>query len=135
MKLSPAAEFAIRGMVVLSERYGQGVPVTLETVCTQRSLPREYLTKIFASLARARLVTPIRGKGGGFSLSRPPSQISLLEVIEAVQGPIVLNFCQHNPPQCDQVNCLIRDLWSELQKLIREKLAGMSLAGCNGRNT
>jgi len=122
-------------MVVLSERYGQGVPVTLETVCTQRSLPREYLAKIFASLARARLVTPVRGKGGGFSLSRLPSQISLLEVIEAVQGPIVLNFCQHNPPQCDQVNCPARDLWTELQKLVREKLAGMSLADCNGRNT
>ena len=68
MKLSMAAEFAIRGILCLAEHYGQG-PVTLQEVCRRRKLRKEYLTKIFGLLARANLVDAVRGKGGGYILS------------------------------------------------------------------
>ena len=129
MKLTVAAELAVRGVLVLAERFGTE-PVPLGRICELRDLPREYMTKIFASLARADLITAVRGKHGGYRLARPPKDISLLEIIEAVEGPIALNFCQHNPPQCDREDCPVRPVWSELQEIIRDKLASASLADC-----
>jgi Rrf2 family protein len=129
MKLSLAAELALRGSLVLAERYGQGL-VTLEAVCAERKLPRQYLTKIFAALARADLVTAIRGKRGGYRLNRPPGQVTVLEIVEAVEGPIVLNFCQHKPSLCEQTNCRIRPVWAQLQQVIRDKLGGLTLGDC-----
>ena len=134
MKLSPAAELGVRGVLVLGEKYGNG-PVTLDTICAHRDLPKQYLVKIFASLARAGLVTPVRGKGGGYMLARDPEKITLLEVIEAVEGPIRLNYCQHNPSQCDELSCPIRPLWKELQETVRDKLGKMRVSDCLNGHT
>lgn len=128
MKLSIAAEYAVRGALVLAERHGEG-PINLDTICAARQLPKDYMTKIFASLAKASLITPIRGKHGGYTLARDPAAINLLQVIEAVE-PILLNPCQHDPPQCSSSDCRIRPVWGELQQTIREKLASMTLARC-----
>jgi Rrf2 family protein len=133
MRLSPAAELSIRGTLVLAEEYGQG-PVSLDNICARRALPKQYLVKLFASLTRAGLISPVRGKHGGYLLMREPGQISVLEVIEAVEGPIVLNYCMHDPPQCDREGCPMRGVWGELQDTIRQKLASMTLAGCLQRN-
>ncbi len=129
MKLSPAAELAIKGTMVLAEHYG-GPPVTLSTVCSSRKLPHQYMAKIFASLAKAGIVTPVRGKHGGYTLARPPENVTALEVIEAIEGPLVLNLCQHNPPKCDDFLCALRPVWSELQDTVRRRLAGLTLADC-----
>lgn len=129
MKLSAAAELAVRGILVLAERFGEG-PVTLDTICAQRDLPKQYLTKIFAQLARSGLVMPVRGKGGGYMLARVPKSITLLEIIESVEGPLVLNLCQHEPPKCDDHLCRIRDVWSDLQKIVRTRLSETTLGDC-----
>ena len=129
MRLSPAAELAVRGVLIIAEHHGRG-PVTLARICKERDLPKQYLTKILASLARAGLVTPIRGKKGGYTLGREPGQISILEVIEAVEGPIALNYCQHNPPRCDREDCPLRAMWTELQGIVRKKLGAVTLAQC-----
>ena len=129
MRLSLAAELGLRGTLVLAERYGEGL-VTLDAVCAARDLPKQYLTKIFASLAKADLVTAVRGKRGGYRLNRPPGQITILEIVEAVEGPIVLNFCQHKPPRCDRKSCLVRPVWADLQKIIRARLGALTLGQC-----
>lgn len=116
-------------MVVLAKAHG-GAPATLTSVCSSRKLPREYLTKIFSMLTKAGLINPVRGKRGGYSLARDPSAISLLEVIEAVEGPIALNFCQHVPPKCDEEDCPMRVMWSELQQTIKKRLSTMTLEDC-----
>jgi len=127
MKVSAATELAIRGLTELAMRFGQG-PITLDTICAGRDLPKQYLTKIFASLTRAGLIRPVRGKKGGYMLARDPEQVNLLEVIEAVQGPLCVNLCTHEPPQCDQDDCPLRPVWRELQEQIRDKLASVTLA-------
>lgn len=127
MKISPAAELAVRGMAVLAKEYGKG-PTPLLNICSARDLPKEYLTKIFGLLTKGNLVTPIRGKNGGYKLARDPSQITLLEIVEAVEGPIVVNLCQHTPPRCDQGDCPFRPVWEDLQKTIRSKLGMVKLS-------
>jgi len=131
MRLSPAAAFALRGIAVLADNFGQG-PISLEVICSHRDLPKQYLAKIFSGLAKAGLVTPVRGKHGGYMLAREPGTMTILEVIEAVQGRIELNYCQHIPPKCDQVNCPMRAIWTELQEIIRGKLGSVTLADCVG---
>jgi len=129
MRLSPAAGLALRGVVVLAGRYGEG-PTTLKTVCAARNLPKQYLVKLFASLAKADVITAIRGKRGGYVLSRHPKQITVLEVIEAIEGPIALNYCQHNPPKCREPDCAMREMWTELQQIVRGRLGAMTLGDC-----
>ena len=129
MKISPAAEFAVRGALVLAEQYGNG-PTTLDSICVARDLSKQYLVKIFASLARAGLITPVRGKRGGYLLARDPSKVNLLEVIEAVEGPVAVNFCQHDPPRCERTDCALRSMWSDIQEFICDKLEGTTLGQC-----
>ena len=126
MKLSMAAELAVRGMLALAEQYGQG-PVPLEEICRLRKLPRDYLSKIFGLLGRANLVAAVRGKGGGYVLARSPRDISLLELIEAVEGRLALNLCQQDPPRCRDESCRVRGVWTELQETIRSALAAKTL--------
>ena len=126
MKLTPAAEFAIRGICVLAEHGGQ-TPMNLAAICEKRDLSKQYLAKIFGSLARAGLVTPVRGKHGGYTLARAPGEITVLEIIEAIEGPVALNFCQHSPPRCDEVACPLRSVWTELQETVSQRLASVTL--------
>ncbi len=127
MRLSPAAEFAVRGVSVLVKNYGRG-PVPIGRICRQRDLAREYLVKIFAALSRAGIVTAVRGKHGGYVLGRSPRDISLLEVIETVEGQIALNYCQYEPPRCDEEDCPLRPVWTELQQTVRRRLGGVSMS-------
>ena len=129
MKISPAAEFAIRGSLVLAEHFGDG-PTTLDSICEARDLSKQYLVKLFASLARAGLVTPVRGKRGGYLLAREPGQINLLELVEAVEGPIAVNFCQHDPPRCERTECALRSMWADIQAFICDKLENTTLGQC-----
>ncbi len=127
MKLSMAAELGIRGILTLAEEHGQG-PVPLEEICRRRDLPKEYVAKIFTSLTRAGLVDAVRGKGGGHFLAKPPEEITLLEVIEAIEGPLATNLCQHTPPRCQEVDCPVRPVWSEIQEQVRAILGSKHLS-------
>ena len=129
MRLSPAAEFGIRGVSVLAEEYGHG-PVSLNEICRRRGIARQYLVKIFGALSRAGLIMPVRGKRGGYVLARQPSQITLLEIIETVEGPIALNFCQYMPPRCQDQDCPLRPVWQNLQDTTRKTLGSVTMASC-----
>lgn len=126
MKLSMAAEFAVRGILCLVEDYGQG-PLSMDQICRRRGLQKQYLIKLFGMLGRADLVDSVRGKGGGYVLARPPEQISLLDVIEAVQGPLAVNLCQNKPTKCDEPHCRVRPVWDEVQQKVHSVLAGATL--------
>ena len=129
MTLSPAAGLAIRGVVVLAERYGEG-PVTLRSICDGHDLPKQYLVKLFSLLAKADVITAVRGKRGGYMLSREPDRISLLEIVEAVEGPVALNLCLYSPPRCNEVGCPMRIMWADLQSIFRDKLKNMKIHEC-----
>ena len=130
MQLSQAAELAVRGIRVLVAKGGDR-PTPMDVICAEADLPKQYLVKIFAMLARVGLVRPVRGKRGGYLLGRPAEDISLLDVIEAVEGPVALNLCQIRPPQCENKDCAIRPIWAELQETFKAKLAGVNMAAAS----
>ena len=130
LTLSPAAELAMRAALTLAIEYGKG-PVRLCDICAVRDMQRDYTAKVLGYLSRARLVVPIRGKNGGYTLARDPGEITLLDVIEAVEGPISLNLCQKENPECDQADtCPVGAVWSDIQDFAVGKLSGKTLAQC-----
>jgi len=87
MRFSRQVHYAIYGVFDLAYN-GQGESVQVRVISERQSIPTRYLEQIFQRLRRARLVTGKRGPGGGYQLSRDPAEISLLEIVEAVEGPI-----------------------------------------------
>jgi len=88
MRFSLQVQYAICGVFDLAYN-GQGEPVQVRVISERQAIPARYLEQIFQRLRRAGLVTSKRGPGGGYMLARAAARISLREVVEAVQGPIV----------------------------------------------
>ena len=126
MKLSMGTQLAVRGILALAGQ-DDSRPVPLKEICRLRSLPHDNMTRIFSLLSRARLVVAVRGKHGGYRLARPASDITLLEVHEAVEGSLALNLCLEDPPQCDREDCPMREVWRDLQEQVRAALAEKTL--------
>lgn len=96
---------------------------TLETLADEESIPRPFTPKVVAKLVAAGLVSTTKGRSGGVALTRPPEQISLLEVIEAVDGPIELNRCVLAPTECDRASfCTVHPVWVSVQAELRRML-------------
>ena len=120
-------DYAIRLMVNLARRDGDG-PVSTRTAAAEEKVSYQLACKLMQSLHRAGLLTSSMGPQGGFSLGRKPSKISLLDVMEAIQGPISVNRCVLSPKVClRHGSCTVRDKLADLQKNINEGLASIAL--------
>ncbi|HIE07870.1 MAG TPA: Rrf2 family transcriptional regulator [Desulfarculaceae bacterium] len=124
MKLTRASDYAIRGVVYMSMQ-PEGAIVVIPEVAREMDVPVGFLARIFQSLSRAGIVISHRGKKGGYSMARKPVDVTLCNVIEAVEGDIKLNLCLDGYNACDRMGfCAIRkelatvqeDLIASLQK-------------------
>jgi Rrf2 family protein len=97
----------------------------IDEIADAQEVPRAYLAKIFQTLSKKGFLKSTRGPGGGFELRRPPEQISMLEIIETMEGAIKLNDCLISVGYChrDQV-CAVHDVWKAAQDKFIEYLAG-----------
>jgi Rrf2 family protein len=122
------ADYAMRAVVHLS-RLPMGSRVPTTTIAEAEVIPRPFLSKVVSHLVTARLVNTMRGKGGGVALARPPEEITLLQVTEAVDGPIGLNHCLLRSGICDADDyCSAHDLWSEIQASFVKDLDAVTMA-------
>lgn len=112
MKFSARVSYGLRAASLLGERYGLG-PVLGKDISEAEALPAAYLEQIMASLRRADLVTGTRGARGGYVLARSPEQITITELISALEGPIQLSECPGGPSCCaSPETCAIRELFT-----------------------
>lgn len=136
MRLSTRGRYAVMAMAELAARQppDAGVscglqPVSLAEVAQAQGLSLAYLEQLFALLRRAELVASSRGPGGGYRLSRPPAEISIAAVVEAVEEPIRATRCEAASPGClAGQRCPTHDLWEELGQHIRLFFHHVSLA-------
>lgn len=120
-------DYALRAMVDLAGLYGNE-PIAARQLAQQGDMPYQLTCKILQKLHNARLVESSMGPAGGFYLSRKPSKISLLDVIEAVQGAVTLNRCLLGMDVCPrQRNCSVRVRLAQLQKEIDKYLRSITL--------
>jgi Rrf2 family protein len=120
-------DYALRAMVNLASHYGNE-PVSTRTIAIKEDISYQLACKLMQKLQKTRLVTSCLGANGGFTLNKDPSKISLLDVINAIQGPISLNRCLLGINACPrQKNCPVRTKLVGLQDYISGYLAGITL--------
>jgi Rrf2 family transcriptional regulator, cysteine metabolism repressor len=113
----------------LACNYGPG-PVSAREIAQRRGIPPRFLEQLFVSLRRANLVTAARGAKGGFTLSRDPSEITVLDVVEALEGPLVSSVCDHARDEACQKteSCAAAPVWAAATRALRDVFASITLA-------
>lgn len=123
MEISRRTDYGVRVILDLAS-----LPKTQRTstgeIAHRQKIPGPFLAKIISQLSLAGLLTTHRGAGGGVTLARPASQISLLQVIEALEGPVRLNRCLIESEACPQnSHCPVHDIWAKAQDGLTSLLA------------
>jgi Rrf2 family iron-sulfur cluster assembly transcriptional regulator len=127
MRLTTKGRFAVTAMVDLSMRQTRG-PVTLATISERQHISLSYLEQLFGKLRRARLVNSVRGPGGGYNLAKPTGNITVAEIISAVDEPIDATQCAGKENCNDDQRCITHDLWATLNEKMNDYLSSVSLA-------
>ena len=118
MQLTRAADYAVRVMIHLASQ-PVGVVISKSRLATAAEAPESFLSKILQSLARAGLIQARRGVVGGFSLLPKGAGASLLDVVEAIDGPIALNVCLTSGVSCHrQCECPAHEAWARAQSVM-----------------
>lgn len=126
MRLTTKGRFAVTAMIDLALRQHNG-PVTLAGISQRQKISLSYLEQLFGKLRRHELVESTRGPGGGYSLARPMRDVSVADIIFAVDEPIDATNCGGKQNCHDDGLCMTHDLWTDLNKKMVEFLDGVSL--------
>lgn len=128
IRLSRLSDYGIVLMAQLAGR-AVGAPSNAREVAAEVHLPLPVVSKVLKALARCGLLVSHRGAKGGYSLARPPSEITAAEMIAALEGPIGLTECVAHPGQCVQeASCHVREPWQRINSVVRRALAQVTLA-------
>ncbi|NIQ95397.1 MAG: Rrf2 family transcriptional regulator [Desulfuromonadales bacterium] len=115
MLITRATEYAIRALLYLA-KHPQGEIVLKKDICRAQDITPAFLTKILQPLIKAGVVGSQRGVGGGFYLLKDPSEVSLLDILEAQEGPLALNQCLEHDKTCErQQTCGVHGAWKEIR--------------------
>ena len=127
MKLSTKGRYASRAMLELAEAYGKG-PVKLRSIAGRQEISERYLERMMNALVNAELVRSTRGQKGGFQLLKPPSEIRLSMVIQAVEGSMTPVACVDDPEICHRYeSCVAKDIWGKMKRAILDVLDSITL--------
>jgi Rrf2 family transcriptional regulator, iron-sulfur cluster assembly transcription factor len=127
MRLTTKGRFAVTAMVDLSMRQSRG-PVTLAAISERQRISLSYLEQLFGKLRRHRLVSSVRGPGGGYNLARPMQGISVADIICAVDEPLDATQCGGKENCLDDKRCMTHDLWATLNAKMYDYLSSVTLA-------
>lgn len=127
MKLSTKSRYGTRAMVDLALHYGKG-PVKIHEIAFRQDISEYYLQQILSSLTKANLLNSSAGSHGGFSLALSPDKISLLDIVEVLEGNVSLVGCVDSPQKCSRSQfCSARWAWSQVSENLKETLRKISL--------
>jgi Rrf2 family protein len=116
LRISRKIDYGLRAMIYLSSIPMESV-VPFREIARQMDVPEDFLAKILKTLVDQGLVKSTRGPHGGYALARIPADISFLDVIEAVEGPVALNVCLDGEDACGHsTSCTMVDVWREGQE-------------------
>ncbi|MBI4337711.1 MAG: Rrf2 family transcriptional regulator [Chloroflexi bacterium] len=128
MQLSRKADYGIRVMLEVAASAVGSTPVARQ-VARRQIVPNPFLRKIVSQLSAAGLLETRRGRRGGLKLARPPESITLRQVVEALEGPIVLNWCLARPGLCSlDETCPAYVVWGRAQEALMSVLDSATLA-------
>jgi Rrf2 family transcriptional regulator, iron-sulfur cluster assembly transcription factor len=126
MRLTTKGRFAVTAMVDLAMRHTRG-PVTLAAISERQHISLSYLEQLFGKLRRHQLVTSVRGPGGGYNLARAANEVSVAEIVAAVDEAIDATQCGGKENCHDDRRCMTHDLWATLNEKMYDYLSSVSL--------
>lgn len=126
MRLTTKGRYAVTAMLDLSLNYGKGA-ITLADISDRQGISLSYLEQLFSKLRKNDLVNSTRGPGGGYRLSRAAEDISILDVISAVDEKVDSTACEGKGNCHNDEKCLSHELWTSLSNQIQDYLAGITL--------
>ncbi|HEY6539145.1 MAG TPA: Rrf2 family transcriptional regulator [Candidatus Dormibacteraeota bacterium] len=131
MRISSRAHYGLRMMTELAKAHG-GPPLSLAEIARREAMPLAYLEQLVGPLRRAGMVEGTRGLHGGYRLARQPQDVTVLEVVELMEGPVAPVEClaenYHAGACAREPECLSRPLWGRLQQAVKQVLGGTTLA-------
>jgi Rrf2 family protein len=135
MTLSKRGDYVVRSALCLARAYGSGGYRKIREVVAEVDVPQTFASQILADLVHAKLATSKAGKDGGYRLVRAPALISLLDVIEAGEGPLRAERCALGDGPCRwEAVCPLHETWGAATAALRDTLAGTSLATLAARD-
>ena len=128
MQITRQADYALRAVIFLSRLNGDQKAST-SSIAEQQKIPPSFLAKIVSQLSIAGLIHTSRGARGGVSLAKAPGDISVLDVVEAIDGPIMLNECAGNPDNCPFGDtCPLQKIWCDTRHEMVKRLSNATFA-------
>jgi Rrf2 family iron-sulfur cluster assembly transcriptional regulator len=127
MRLTTKGRFAVTAMIDLALRKGEG-PVTLAGISERQKISLSYLEQLFGKLRRYSLVDSVRGPGGGYCLSRPTGQITVADIVRAVDESFDATQCGGRENCKDEDRCMTHELWTTLNFKMYEYLTSVTLS-------
>lgn len=127
MEITRETDYAIRCVLYLSENLDEVTMV--DEIAKAKAIPKSFLSKILQKLTKAKIVKSYRGVNGGFQIAKSPKEINLLNVMEAIEGPVAINRCAVNKKVCSlSCNCSVHPIWVELKKEMERQLRKINFA-------
>jgi Rrf2 family protein len=125
--ISKRGDYGIRAVLDLAQHYGQGLVQSSE-IASRQLIPEPYLDQLLVALRKAGLVRSVRGPKGGHMLARSPNQVTLEEVLVALEGPIIMD-CGEKPSGCVQSDtCAVRRVWQGIDEVTKRVLSSTTMA-------
>ena len=133
VRLTAKSEYGVLAAIDLACNYGLG-PISAREIAERRGIPPRFLEQLFVSLRRAGLVSAVRGAKGGFVLSRDPAEITVLDVVEALEGPLASSVCdQAREESCGKsATCAAAPVWARATGALRDVFSSTTLASLGG---
>ncbi len=122
MKLTMRGDYGLRAMLDMAAYYGQGL-VESADIASRQFIPEQYLDQILVALRKEGLIKSVRGPKGGHMLARPPAQITMAQVMNALEGYVPPMECLPNPDFCKlSPGCALREVWQKLDVMTQQVL-------------
>jgi Rrf2 family protein len=130
MRFSQRTEYALRALVELGSRVETNGHVPCRQIAERQKIPERFCEQVLGDLRKAGLIVSQRGAAGGVRLARDPAGLTVSEVVEAVEGPVVTQACldPFDDEARTQAHSAIQELWLDVQITIRDRLASVTLA-------
>lgn len=127
MKMSTKGRYGIKAMLELALVYDIST-ISVRSIAEKQNISELYLEQIFSILKKAELIKSVRGAKGGYSLSKKPKDITIKNIMDALEGPISISNCIEKDAQCDNLDkCATRVLWTKLRDAIDDIFSSVTL--------
>jgi len=127
MEIKRRTDYAIR-MLLTMAKHDSFEPLSISQISRSDEVPYQFARSIQHDLAQAGILTTTRGAHGGSRLAKPADQISLFDIVRAMQGPLVFSPCEIDPSWCQRFeSCTVHNVWTKLDNEIRDQLQAITL--------